>query len=120
MSLATDLKTDITAAIAEFGTAATFRSIAHGARVIGSGSAPDVITESSIKVIPSSYSAFEIGNGVATETDIKILADGADFSTPPTHDDQIELLGVIYVIGRVETSILQGTKLIYTIKLRGN
>jgi len=119
MSIATDLQGDITAALNDFGTVATFRSIAHGVRVIGSGSV-DVVTETSIKVVPDSYSAFDIGNGVATESDIKIIVDGADFTTPPTQDDEVELLGVIYKIGRVETTILQGTKLIYTIKLRGN
>ena len=119
MTLAQDLQPTINDAINEFGTVATFRSIQHGVRVIGSGSS-DVITETSIKCIPSSYSALEIGNGIATETDIKILVDGADFSTPPTQDSEIQLLNVIYKIGRVETTLLQGIKLIYVIKLLGN
>ena len=119
MSIATDLQPVILDAITEFGTTATFRSIAYGARVIGSASV-DVVTETTVKVLPDSYSAHEIGNGVAGETDIKVLAAGDSFDTPPTTDDEITLLDVTYKIGRVEQTIFQGERLLYVIKLLGN
>ena len=119
MSIATDAQPDIASALSDFGTDATFRSIVHGARVIGSGSA-DVVTETTIKVVPTSYSAHEIGNGVATETDIKIIVAGDAISSPPKIDDEVILLDVTYKIGRVEQTIFQGTRLLYTIKLLGN
>ena len=74
------------------------------------------MSETSVKVVQAEYSAHELGNGIATETDVKLLVAGSGVTVVPKLDDEIIVGGTTLRITRVTRVNLQGTTLLYTLR----